>query len=109
MSIKSRLFPPREIPFPQKTEGFADTFMVTDAICLFGWADRIRLIFTGKIRVRSFTQTDVVVSRAITRSVAYILPPGPMENPDAGLPGVTPLDGSRGAAPAQGGADEHSH
>ncbi len=74
--VVAHLFPSRRIDPPEDLVGFAPSYMVTEVIIHLDWVDRLRLIASGKMAVRTQTKTDVSVAKMVSASVAYVLPPG---------------------------------
>ncbi len=50
--------------------------ITTDSVLNLDWLDRIRVLVSGRVSVFSRIKTDVIVSRAETRSACRVLPPG---------------------------------
>jgi hypothetical protein len=69
------LFPTRHLLSPNDQPGYAESYLVTGAICVFDFVDRLRILVSGKVEVLTYTKTDVIVNRALSTSVAYVLPP----------------------------------
>jgi hypothetical protein len=75
-----RLFPARHLDIPEDLEGFAPSYMVTGVFARLDWQDRLRLLVSGKLHVEIRTKTDVIVSKMVSQSVVYVLPPGAAPN-----------------------------
>jgi len=73
--LLDRLFPQQRLPIPEDTEGFAPSYMVTGCVCQLDWADRLRVLVSGRLHVEIQTKTDVVVRRAQSQSTVCVLPP----------------------------------
>lgn len=71
-----RLFPGRYREIPEDLEGFAPSYMMTDVRIRLDWADRLRVLVSGNLRVETTTKTDVIVSKMDSQSVVCVLPPG---------------------------------
>jgi hypothetical protein len=70
-----RLFPTRSVPIPEDTDGFAPSYIMTRVISNLDWKDRLRVLLSGRLAVETQTKTDVVVSKMVSQSVVYVLPP----------------------------------
>jgi hypothetical protein len=82
--ITRMLFPPRNLlPLEEVEEaallraGFAPGELMTDTHIGLDWKDRLRVLVSGKLRVRTRTATDVIVNKMQSRSVTYV--PAPWE------------------------------
>jgi len=73
--LRSRLFPRRHLPAPEDTEGFAPSYLVTSCVCQLDWADRLRVLVSGRLHVEIQTKTDVIVRRTQSQGTACVLPP----------------------------------
>ena len=71
-----RLFPSRLSPRWEDESGWAPSWMETNTEVHLNWADRLRLLISGRCRVEVATRTSVVVGKAESRSVFCVLPPG---------------------------------
>lgn len=71
-----RLFPARHREIPENLEGFAPSYMVTDVRIHLDWADRLRVLASGNLRVETTTKTDVIVNKMVSQSTVTVLPPG---------------------------------
>lgn len=74
-TLMQKLFPARHLSAPEETQGMAEGYLQTDAVCVFDWVDRLRLLISGKLLTQTKTQTDVHVSKARSSSNFYVLPP----------------------------------
>ncbi len=68
-------FPMRNLPVPNDESDYAEGYITTVAICVFDWLDRLRILVSGKVEVKIYTKTDVMVNKAHSTSVASVLPP----------------------------------
>ncbi len=66
-------FPMRHLPIPNNESTYAEGYITTVAICVFDWLDRLRILVSGKVEVKIYTKTDVMVNKAHSTSVAYVL------------------------------------
>ncbi len=74
--LSFKLFPARRIDRPPEEEsGYTTGYMMTDATIVMDWIDRLRVLVSGKVMVETYTKTDVLVVKAYSKSVAYVLPP----------------------------------
>lgn len=73
--LVSRLFPGRYLDCPENLDGFAPAYIMNDVITVLDWKDRLRLLWSGKMRCHTRIKTDVVVSRMESESAVYVLPP----------------------------------
>jgi hypothetical protein len=60
---------------PQADDWFAPSALCTRVKIRVSWLDRLRLLCSGTCEVSCHTRTDVLVSRAETRSQFAVLPP----------------------------------
>lgn len=60
---------------PADEKGFAESYLATHTIVVFDWKDRLRILVSGKVKVDTYTKTDVIVRKSLSTSVAYVLPP----------------------------------
>lgn len=60
---------------PEDLEGWALSYMVTGAVIIADWRDRIRFLVSGKAEVSIQIKTDVIVSRTHSQSAFSVLPP----------------------------------
>ncbi|WP_331373781.1 hypothetical protein [Sinorhizobium chiapasense] len=69
-------FGERHLGPPDDAEDMAPGWMATHVTTELDWRDRFRVLVSGRVRVRSYTQTDVIVKRARSYSVFSVLAPG---------------------------------
>ncbi len=60
---------------PKEGDWFVPSALCTHVVVHLGWLDRCKLLITGKAEVISYTRTDVLVKKAVTRSEFCVLPP----------------------------------
>mgnify|MGYP001617003604 CR=1 FL=1 len=70
-----RLFPQRYLAPALERPGFALRELALDSFVQLGWLDRIRMVSSGRIVLRTRVQTDVLIRRAESRSETSVLPP----------------------------------
>jgi hypothetical protein len=73
--LVGRLFPGRYLECPENLDGFAPAYVINEVVTVFDWKDRLRLLWSGKLRVHTRIKTDVVVSRMESESAVSVLPP----------------------------------
>jgi hypothetical protein len=71
-----RLYPSRHLQIPEDLEGFAPSYMLTLVMIRLDWADRLRILVSGNLRVETHTKTDVAISKMDSQSMVTVLPPG---------------------------------
>ena len=75
--LRFRLFPSRHCELPEAPAHYADCVVVTTTAVL-SWADRLRVLISGRLTVQTRTVTENVVGDCRTSSVAFpSLPPAP--------------------------------
>lgn len=57
---------------PDMAPGWVATVTTTHV----DWRDRLRILVSGRVLLKSFTQTDVIVRKARSTSSFSVLPPG---------------------------------
>ena len=67
-------------PWPEEGEdghepGWSAGDLTLEIFIYLDWKDRLRLLFSGKLSLRSRTKTDAPVDRAKTKSTCHVLPP----------------------------------
>lgn len=70
-----RLFPYNHLDAPDDLEGYAPSYMVTDTYSYLDWKDRLRVLVSGKLRLKTQTKTDVIVTKMVSTSALTVLPP----------------------------------
>lgn len=61
---------------PDDEDGFAPGGIVSTVITDVDWADRIRILLSGRVGVQIRIQTDVIVGTAKSTARFSVLPPG---------------------------------
>lgn len=69
--LRWKLFPGKHPEVPMPKDYTAADCLITDTRVGFGWADRIRVLLTGKVMVRTQTATEHAVGRCESTSVAF--------------------------------------
>lgn len=73
----SRLgFGDRYLAPPEDSDRWANSYITNVVTTRLDWRDRLRVLISGKVRIRSFIKTDVYVGRSEAESVFGVLPPG---------------------------------
>ena len=67
------LFDWRNMETPE--DGFVQSCLHTETHIVLDWKDRLRVMFTGHLRVDVWTKTDVAVKLMKSRSQIAVLPP----------------------------------
>jgi hypothetical protein len=73
--LVDRLFTGRYLEIPEDLEGSAPSYMIIEVVAVLDWKDRLRMLWSGKLRVHTRTKTDVIVSRMVSESAVSVLPP----------------------------------
>lgn len=73
--LVARLFPVRRMRNFGDLDGFAPSYMSTFIRARIDWRDRLRLLVSGRLHIEVQTKTDVAVSKMVSQSVVYVLPP----------------------------------
>lgn len=60
---------------PEDSERWANSYITNVVTTHLDWRDRLRVLVSGKVRVKSFIKTDVYVERSEAESVFGVLPP----------------------------------
>lgn len=72
----SKLFPARAVPeFPDDLGGAAPGHLCTEVDVRLDWLDRLRVLVSGRLRVVTHTQTDVLVFQSRAASAVWVDPP----------------------------------
>ena len=74
-SLLWKLFPMTFLPTPDEDPDYPGGYMSTDMVWTLSWLNRIRILVSGKIKIKLYTKTDVIVNKAHSTSVSYVLPP----------------------------------
>lgn len=79
--LRWKLFPysPCYYPTIEKTSWQGKDTIVNTTICGFGFCERIKLLFTGRIQVDLKIVTENEVGRTVTSSSCSVMPPVFME------------------------------
>lgn len=64
------------VPYPDQEDGFVEGRMLITAVSELDWADRLRVLLSGKVQHSCSVQTDILVGRAKTTVRFGVLPPG---------------------------------
>ena len=72
--LRGRLFPTRHCPLPQPELvapfGHGDVIEI-QTVAVLGWTDRLRVLLTGRLMIRTRTITEHRVGALMTSSTAY--------------------------------------
>jgi len=73
--ISNFLFPQHYLePLPEE-EGFSEGDLTIETFIYLDWLDRLRVLLSGKLKLRTRTKTDVPVNRAKTIGAVSVLAP----------------------------------
>ena len=67
----AKFFP--ESPFPELKDD--DSALSTEVVCHLSFADRIRILISGKCSIKTRTYTDVKVDKAFSESTFSVISP----------------------------------
>lgn len=70
-----KLFPESYLSVPEDLEGVPIPFLKTTTTICLDWKDRLRVLLSGRLCVKSQIKTEVICRTAGTWSVTYVLPP----------------------------------
>ena len=78
------LFPRRYEYPPEDLPGYAPGYFTVRTVCVFDFADRLRILVGGPLEVETKIHTDVPISKSHALSSACVLPPShrPPRQPD---------------------------
>lgn len=71
----SRAHAPR-LDVDELKDGWAPSWLMVETFVYLSWADRFRVLISGKLHVDNAIKTDVDVGRSSGTSAVGILPPG---------------------------------
>jgi len=73
--VRRRFFPRRFCETPDAPTSHKDCLFINTQV-YFGWQDRLRILFSGWVRVETVTVTENTIGDNLTNSVAFpTLPP----------------------------------
>ena len=71
-----RLFPARIVPAPPTAEGYYnEDHLRTECLIVLSWADRLRMLVSGRMALIVNSRTDAKCERAITTAGIYVVAP----------------------------------
>ncbi len=71
----SRLFPAQPRPQLEDVDGMAPGYLSTEVTAYLDWADRLRVLVSGKVHVSTSTRTDVNVTKVHSESAVWVEAP----------------------------------
>lgn len=69
--LRYKLFPSRFVPLPEAPAHFKDV-LECQTCSVLDWLDRLRVLVTGKIVVKTRTVTEHTIGQSVTSSVCYV-------------------------------------
>lgn len=73
--LLSRLFPSRLPPYLDDVDGMAPGYIATHVVAHLDWADRLRVLASGRVHVATSTRTDVTVNKMYSESTVWVEAP----------------------------------
>ncbi len=72
--VRYKLFPSRGCPLPEAPPHYADVLHV-NTLAVLDWPDRLRVLLTGRLVVRTRVVTEHTIGGSIASSVVYVALP----------------------------------